>query len=746
MGIRLNGQTTGYVQIEAPATAADNTLKLPNGNGSNGQMLTTDGNGNLSFTTPASTDLINDPTPQLGGDLNVDGNSIVSANNGNIVIDPNGTGKVSIDGNITSSATSIQVEKDFNFGSTKRVVGLADPASAQDAATKSYVDTNANLAADSSPQLGGNLDVNGHDIVTTSNGDIDLDPNGSGQVVFKGNSTRGSGAVKLNCEFNSHGIVVQGPPHSAGANYTLTLPNDTGTSGQLLSTNGSGTTSWTTINASPSITATASGAISDGDTLKVNTDGTVSSIVAPNATFAVGTPSTVMSEESGEPVIVPIPNTSKFVYLYHDEPNNGYLVARVCSISGTTVTMGTKQTLQTSNSLYPIACWHETLNILVVGYRYGGSWTTFESFSYDATNDTLTSIGSDSNPGSASGTLSGHFVFYNKAADKIIYIGFWNSGGGNDGAFSWVGTTASSGTTTWGNRESGMNDVIPYNSFDVAYNPDEDFYCAIYDTNQSGRRIAFVKLNSTNTTALWSHNTSFNSINVNSQTKIAYDEQHNKMLLFRVLNDNIYYREITQNYSSGPSLGTESQATTDNQVYSGYRFWYNPVAQKYLLLYLKNNSSTGFSEYIARQANYNGTTFSVETTKVVLHDKRGETNWKPQRAAYIPDAKAFAVGYNEQDDSGSTTTYETYVNGIQMTQPITNLTEGSQFIGISDGAYANGATATVQIVGSVDDAQSGLTPGKTYYVQENGDLGLTPDTPSVIAGTAVSATKLIVKG
>ena len=119
MGIRLKGQTTGYVEIEAPATAADNTLKLPNGNGSNGQMLTTDGNGNLSFTTPASTDLINDPTPQLGGDLNVDGNGIVSANNGNIVIDPNGTGKISIDGNITSSATSIQVEKDLNFGSTR---------------------------------------------------------------------------------------------------------------------------------------------------------------------------------------------------------------------------------------------------------------------------------------------------------------------------------------------------------------------------------------------------------------------------------------------------------------------------------------------------------------------------------------------------------------------------------------------------------------------------------------------------
>jgi hypothetical protein len=100
------------------------------------------------------------------------------------------------------------------------------------------------LVTDTTPQLGGDLDVNGNDIVTTSNGDIDLDPNGSGQVVFKGNANRGSGAVKLNCENNSHGILVKGPPHSAGANYTLTLPNDTGTSGQFLTTNGSGVTSW----------------------------------------------------------------------------------------------------------------------------------------------------------------------------------------------------------------------------------------------------------------------------------------------------------------------------------------------------------------------------------------------------------------------------------------------------------------------------------------------------------------------
>jgi len=106
------------------------------------------------------------------------------------------------------------------------------------------------LVSDTSPQLGGNLDVNGNDIVSTSNGDIDFTPNGTGAVVFKGvsgNGGNGAGRFKLNCEVNSHGITIQGPPHSAGANYTLTLPNDDGSNGQALTTNGSGVLSFSTI-------------------------------------------------------------------------------------------------------------------------------------------------------------------------------------------------------------------------------------------------------------------------------------------------------------------------------------------------------------------------------------------------------------------------------------------------------------------------------------------------------------------
>ena len=60
----------------------------------------------------------------------------------------------------------------------------------------------------------------------------------------KGTSGSTSGYIQLNCSENSHGIKLLGPPHSAAANYTLTLPNNDGDANQFLQTNGSGVTSW----------------------------------------------------------------------------------------------------------------------------------------------------------------------------------------------------------------------------------------------------------------------------------------------------------------------------------------------------------------------------------------------------------------------------------------------------------------------------------------------------------------------
>jgi len=98
----------------------------------------------------------------------------------------------------------------------------------------------SNVSEDSTPQLGGSLDVNSQDIVSVSNGNITLTPNGTGVVRLDGNvdiqsgliDLKNSGAVskiKFYCESsNAHAQTVQGAPHSESASNTLTLPSTGG--------------------------------------------------------------------------------------------------------------------------------------------------------------------------------------------------------------------------------------------------------------------------------------------------------------------------------------------------------------------------------------------------------------------------------------------------------------------------------------------------------------------------------------
>ena len=65
-------------------------------------------------------------------------------------------------------------------------------------------------------------------------------------VVVNGGSGE-SGEITLNCENNSHGVKLKGPAHSAGADYTLTLPETSGNSGEVLTTDGTGAMSWAEV-------------------------------------------------------------------------------------------------------------------------------------------------------------------------------------------------------------------------------------------------------------------------------------------------------------------------------------------------------------------------------------------------------------------------------------------------------------------------------------------------------------------
>ena len=149
----------------------------------------------------------------------------------------------------------------------------------------------SNIVEDTSPQLGGNLDTNSHNILIDdahfiaddssneflifqktgsavnqfdvtnaatgsapklsatgddSNIDFDLEAKGTGHVTVRGNSN--PGAIQFNCESNSHGQIVISQPHSASVTNVLTLP--AGSDQEIVGTSATQTLTNKTINAS----------------------------------------------------------------------------------------------------------------------------------------------------------------------------------------------------------------------------------------------------------------------------------------------------------------------------------------------------------------------------------------------------------------------------------------------------------------------------------------------------------------
>ena len=127
-----------------------------------------------------------------------------------------------------------------------------------------------NVVGDTTPELGGDLDVLARDIVSSSNRDIDLAPHGTGHVTVLGNTNPGS--IQFNCESNSHGQIVKSQPHSATVTNVLTLP--AGADGEIVSNVATQTLTNKTLSTGGSITSSF-GNIDNGSSL-ITTTGTIS--------------------------------------------------------------------------------------------------------------------------------------------------------------------------------------------------------------------------------------------------------------------------------------------------------------------------------------------------------------------------------------------------------------------------------------------------------------------------------------
>lgn len=191
------------------------------------------------------TSVSQDTSPALGGNLTVTGYKLITASNGNIELEPNGTGDVYL------TADTVRVG-DSNANATITTNGTGD------------LILNTNSGTNS-----GSITIQ-----DAANGAIILAPNGTGRVQISGTSSNAGGIEFYEDTDNGTNKALVTAPSALGADVTLTLPATTSTLGyQNLPAVGTKTSSYT---------------LATTDVGKYVQVGSGGSITIPDATFAEG--------------------------------------------------------------------------------------------------------------------------------------------------------------------------------------------------------------------------------------------------------------------------------------------------------------------------------------------------------------------------------------------------------------------------------------------------------------------------
>jgi len=494
----------------------------------------------------------------------------------------------------------------------------------------------------------------------------------------------------------------------------LEYPSTDGSAGQVLTTDGAGSLSLQNPDSiSPSIEAVASGTLPDGSPVVVNSDGTVSVIEESESSssapeiYSSGFPinasmafdsnenkivigykeannsnrgTVIVGDVVGESITFGSPvtftsgavdlfsltfdsNENKVVIFYRDENNSNFGTARVATVSGTSITVGSPVVFESNTTEVQSSQFDVSTNKVIVYYG----------------------INNRSNAILKVATVSGSSISFGSGTS------FANSG------FDDSASTFDSNTNSIiaiyrdsGNSNFGTCVIGTINGTSVSI----------------GSPIVFVSVDVTDLAA-------------------TFDSNENKVV-------------ITYNDGANSGYGTAIVGdVTGNSITFG-----NPTV-------FNTSSSNDMSAAFDTNLNTIGIFFRSSSTGLFSLGKVSGDSINFLGSITFTDSNPFTN--STIFDNNNLTFVNSYRDSITDFGEAVVLQSGNinitseNFIGFSNASYSDGQTATVQIIGSIDDAQSGLTAGQSYFVQSDGTLTESPGDPEVFAGTAMSDTDLLIK-
>ena len=463
--------------------------------------------------------------------------------------------------------------------------------------------------------------------------------------------------------------------------------------------------------------AVASGTLANGSLVVVNADGTVSAVNSNSQ--SAGTAATYVAGTSVSDVCATYDVTNNKVvvaYIAGNAPAAVYAV--VGTVSGTNISFGTPVfiisngaylsiTYDTAQSKVVIAYANASTNVgaVQVGTVSGtsisfvtavnfvtGSYPTFISAAYEATQsrvviaytDQANSAFGTAVVGSVSGTITFGTPVVIVAATVMTYLTVAPVGS-SKAVISYRNLSSSS---------VGTSIVGTVTSTSISF----------------GTPVVF-----NNATTLYIRST--------------YDTTSSKVVVVYADNGNSDYGTAIVGTVSGTSISFGSEVVFESAYTSSMEVVYSVFANRVVISWSKTSNT--YATTITGLVSGTGVTFGTASAANAIASV--------SCTGLVYDSTSQKVVFAYRNNTASSGQSQVLTVGF------TNLS-ATNYIGISGAAYASSATATIQTVGSVDDAQTSLTPGLAYYVQTDGTLASTAGSPSVFAGTAVAATKILVKG